>query len=67
MKKNTFKENLKRLRLLYNISQKKLAEDMNFAKSTVCDWEHGRMEPNFETIVKLANYFKVSIAELIEY
>ena len=65
--KNTFCKNLKRLREIYKISQVKFAKDLNFAKSTVCDWEHGNHEPDIDTIIKIAQYFNVSIAELIEY
>ena len=65
--KNTFKVNLKRLREINNISQVKLARDLNFTKSTICDWEHGLYEPDFTTLVCLAKYFNVAIAELIEY
>ena len=64
---NNFKNNLRRLRKLYNVSQKKLGKDLNFANSTICDWEHGLYEPDYDTIILLAKYFKVSIAELIEY
>ena len=64
---NTFAYNLKRLRKLHGISQVKLGKDFNFAKSTVCGWENGASIPSLDTIVKLAEYFKVEIAELIEY
>ena len=64
---NTFARNLKRLRKLYGISQLKLGKDLNFAKSTVCGWENGASIPSLDTIVRLADYFKVEIAEIIEY
>jgi len=64
---NTFKNNLIRLRKLYNIPQNKFAADLNFSKSTVCGWEKGSHEPDYDTLIKIADYFKVSIAELIEY
>ena len=64
---NTFAYNLKRLRKIYGVSQIKLGKDLNFAKSTVCGWENGASIPSLDTIVKLAEYFRVNIAELIEY
>ena len=64
---NTFARNLKLLRKMHGISQVKLGKDLNFAKSTVCGWENGASIPSLDTIIKLADYFKVEIAELIEY
>ena len=64
--KNNFKSNLKRLRTLYKVSQKQLAKELNFTASTICDWEHGLYEPKYDTLIALAKYFNITIAELIE-
>ena len=58
-------KNLKALRNEKNISQINLARHMNVSRSTVSMWENGASEPDNETLVKLANFFGVTIDYLL--
>lgn len=57
---------LKELRQNRNITQGKLAEALNLARSTVAMYESGSSEPDFSTLQKIADYFNVSIDYLLE-
>ena len=52
---------LTELRLQEGVSQKKLAEDLHMSAGNLCDWEKGRTEPDIERLIKLADYFDVSL------
>ena len=56
---------LKDLRAENNLLQKDIAKIVN--KSNVCvgDWERGRVEPSIEDLIKLADYFQVSVDYLL--
>lgn len=58
-----FGERLKELRISQNLSQEELGEIFceKKAQSTIGTWERGNREPSMEDIVKIANYFNVSI------
>jgi len=43
-----------------------VAEDLGFPYSTLTDWVNGKKYPRINNIEKLANYFGVSKADLIE-
>lgn len=63
----SFQEKLKELRQKNGLSQKKLADAIGVAQSSVNYWEKGLRTPSAEVVQKLANYFKVSIDELLDY
>lgn len=48
-----------------SISQAKLAKDIGVSFSVVCYWETDRSEPTAPNLVKLANYFGVSVDFLL--
>ncbi|WP_428817918.1 helix-turn-helix domain-containing protein [Clostridium butyricum] len=52
-------ENLKRLRLLHNISQKELADCIGTTKSNISKYECGRLFPTKDISIKLAHYFNL--------
>ncbi len=47
------------------IYQKDLARYLHKTTTCICDWERGRTEPDIESIIKLADYFKCSTDELL--
>lgn len=53
------------LRKAAKISQSALGKIVGAAQNTVCNWENGNREPDFETIQKLADYFHVSVDYLL--
>lgn len=60
-----FSENLKQLRTVKNIGQKQLAQILNITLKTVSHWETGYCEPSISQLIALADYFEVSVDELI--
>lgn len=46
------------------LTQRELAEKIDNVQRNVSNWEKGASEPDCETIVKLADFFEVSIDEL---
>ncbi len=52
---------LKELRIRENLSQEIIALDLNIARSTYSCYETGKNEPDICTLVKLADYYKVSL------
>ncbi len=65
MKDNYLGQTIKALRKEQGLSQRRLGELIGFSNQTVSFWESGRMEPNADTLVKLAKYFNVSIDYLL--
>ena len=60
-----FSERLKELRSEKGISQAKLAADIHISRSAVAKWENGLGLPSDESLCLLADYFGITIDELI--
>ena len=56
---------LKKLRKKKNISQLKLAIDLNMNQNTISRYENMEREADYETLVRLADYFDVSLDYLL--
>lgn len=56
-----FQIKLKQLRENANLSQAKLAQKLHIAQSTVGMWESGKNKPEYNTLLKIAEIFNVSI------
>ena len=52
---------LKKLRKEKNISQLKLATDLNMNQNTISRYENKEREADYETLIKMADYFDVSL------
>lgn len=50
-----------KLRDSKGLSDYKVSIDTGITKSTFSDWKSGRSEPKIEKLIKLADYFGVSI------
>ncbi len=57
---------LKQLRKKRGISQLKLAMDLSTNQNTISRYETGEREADYETLIKIADYFNVSIDYLLE-
>ena len=56
---------LKALRKSRNISQLKLALDLNMNQNTISRYENREREADYETLVRFADYFDVSLDYLL--
>lgn len=61
-----FKENLKNLRKQQGLGQKDLAKILSTTIKTVSHWETGYCEPSISQLIALADYFDITIDELVE-
>ncbi len=57
---------LRELRKSRKVSQLKLAMDLNMNQNTISRYETGEREPGVTELIKIANYFRVSIDYLLE-
>ena len=56
---------LKEFRRLKNVSQAQLAEEINLSNGAIGNYEQGTREPDISTLITLADFFQVSIDELV--
>ena len=56
---------IKELRIRDGISQKELAQALNIGQTTIANYESDVRQPNLEKLKLLADYFQVSIDELL--
>ncbi len=61
----TFGNNLKYYRVKNRLTQKQLAEKIGYTEKSVSKWENGSGLPTIETLLSLADLFKVSLDELM--
>lgn len=57
---------LKELRKSHGISQLKLAMDLNMNQNSISRYENGVHQADYETLIKFADYFNVSLDYLLE-
>ena len=56
---------LKKLRMKRKLYQKQIAEELKISQQQYSKWEGGIITPNAETLVRLADYFDVSVDYLL--
>ncbi len=64
-KRNNMAFRLKELRKIRKISQLKLALDLNMNQNTISRYETGEREADYKTLIKLADYFDVTVDYLL--
>ncbi len=62
---SNFSKNLKKLRSIKGVSQQKVAEYLTITKQGYSLYETGNREPDYETLLKLSEYFDVTVDELL--
>ena len=58
-------ENLRKLREEARISQKQLAEIIGISQQSINKYENHKIEPDIETLIRIADHFCVSVDHLI--
>ncbi|MCR5478635.1 MAG: helix-turn-helix transcriptional regulator [Ruminococcus sp.] len=58
-------KNLRKLRLEKGISQQQLAKEVWVTQQSINKYENHNIEPDVETLIKLADYFNTSVDYLI--
>lgn len=60
-----FGKNIKKIRGIKSLSQQAFADLFGLKRGTLGAYEEGRSEPKIETIIKIANYFSISIDDIL--
>jgi transcriptional regulator with XRE-family HTH domain len=63
---NKYGESLKRQRENNNLTQSQLARDTGLKQSMISWWEAGNGLPNIDFCVRLADYYNISLDELVD-
>ena len=63
--KNNFSKNLSNLRKSNNLTQLALAEKLNYSDKAISKWEVGSVLPDVETMTHIAEFFGVTVNDLI--
>lgn len=63
----SFGKNLERIRKGKKISQAKLGEILGLTQQMVSSYEKDLSSPNVDVLIKIADYFNVSIDSLVEH
>ena len=61
----TFPEHLLKLRLENNLSQQAVADEIGIALRTYQYYERGQREPMLTTLIALADFYDLSLDELV--
>lgn len=62
-----FKDNLISLRKMKRLSQEQLAEQLGISRQTLSKYETGESVPDIEKCKLIADYFEVSLDDLVNY
>ncbi len=60
-----FGKNIKKIRGLKGLSQQSFAELFSLKRATLGAYEEGRSEPKIDTVIKVANYFSITIDDML--
>lgn len=60
-----FGKQLRKLRNKQGISAKTLGGILGIPQTTISNWENLKSEPNYESLIKIANYFNVTVDYLV--
>ena len=60
-----FKETLKELRTMNGLGQKELADALETTLKTISHWETGYSEPSISQLITIADYFEVTLDDLV--
>ena len=61
-----FKDNLRMLRKLKNLTQQEFATKLNVSFKTVSHWEMGYSEPSLSLLIKIKEILNASYEELLD-
>lgn len=62
---NIFGQNLEKLRLAKNLSKRELSKQIGVTEATISYYESGKRSPSADNLIKISDFFKVSIDVLL--
>ena len=61
----SFHKNFRTLRKGFHLSQEQMAKVLHISRTTVSNYERGRMEPSIQTLKDIAQFFGISLDTLL--
>jgi len=61
----TFQQRLRELRKTRNLTQARLAQEIGVSQRVISDFENGTGLPSFHVLIRLADFFDVSLDYLV--
>lgn len=61
-----FNEKLLSIRKKKGLSQEELGMELQVSRQTISKWEAGQSYPDFQRLVKLSDYFDMTLDELVK-
>ena len=61
-----FSSNIRALRENSRLTQQQLADKLSVTQRKISYWESGKIEPDLESLWRLADFFDVTIDELVD-
>jgi transcriptional regulator with XRE-family HTH domain len=55
-------ENLQKARLAQKLTQEEVAKELYFSRQAISRWESNKTEPNFETLIALAELYESDLS-----
>ena len=55
---------LKELRKSYNLTQQEISKELNISRVNYTRYETGVVRPDYETVIKIADFYDVTLDEL---
>lgn len=65
--KQNLPEQLRKIRVLRNLSQEYIAEQLKVSLSSYSRYESGKAKMDFKLVAKLADFYKITVDELINF
>lgn len=63
----TLSENLYQLRKQHNLTQEQIANELGVSRQAFAKWENGETTPDLNNCLALADFFQVSLDDLVHY
>ncbi len=60
------KDKIKQLRKNKNLSQERLAEELNISRQAVTKWESGETMPDIDNLIQISDIFNISLDRLLK-
>lgn len=57
---------LKELRIAENLTQEQLAKNLNISRVNYTRYETDKVRPDYETLIKIADYYDISLDEIFD-
>lgn len=61
----SFRKNLKMLRKSRGLTQEQLGKTFHVSRTAISNYETGKMEPSIKMLLNLADFFKITVDQLL--